>query len=78
MSNLIERYEKERQMRLDRQIRYLQIKRLEKQMSEELDPFGRDFEEAARKLRELVNIQFAAALEEENYHRETRRLEEAT
>lgn len=44
MSNLIERYEKERQMESDIRIQQLRIKRLEHQMAYELDPFSPEFE----------------------------------
>ena len=71
MNNLTERYEKERQMRLDCKIRYLQIKRLENQMANEFDPFGPEFEEAARKLRELMAEQHAAGLQIQRYHSKT-------
>ena len=53
MSNLIERYEKERQMESDIRIQQLRIKRLEHQMAYELDPFSPEFDEAAEKLRKL-------------------------
>lgn len=76
MSNLIDRYKKERQMETDLRVRTLQIKRLEHMMAYELDPFGPEFEEAAEKLQKLKEDAHIAATKKMIYHQETCRLED--
>lgn len=69
MSNLIERYEKERQMESDIRIQQLRIKRLEHQMAYELDPFSPEFDE------KLKAALYSAGVKKSNYHYETAQLE---
>lgn len=75
MSNLIERYEKERQMESDIRIQQLRIKRLEHQMAYEPDPFSPEFDEATEKLRKLKAALYSAGVKKSNYHYETAQLE---
>lgn len=60
----------ERAMDHDIHVRYLRIKRIERMMSDELDPFGKEFAEMAEKLRELNEEQKAQALCRMNIHSE--------
>lgn len=61
-------WEQERQMDHDIQVRYLRIQRVKRQMAEELDPFGEEFDCAAAQLLELQKEQHAKGLERMRVH----------
>ena len=60
----------ERAMNHDIHVRYLRIKRIERMMSEELDPFGEEFDEMAEELRRLKEMQQSQSLLRLNIHSE--------
>lgn len=60
----------ERAMDHDIHVRFLRIKRIERIMSEELDPFGEEFDEMAEELRRLKEMQQSQSLRRLNIHSE--------
>lgn len=54
----------------DIHVRFLRIKRIERIMSEELDPFGEEFDEMAEELRRLKEMQQSQSLRRLNIHSE--------
>ena len=73
--NLYERYERDKEMGTDLKIRALRIHNLERQMEHRMDPFGKEFEQAADQLRRLRKEQREAAAARMKYRQETQRLE---
>ena len=73
--NMRERYEHDKEMATDLRIRALRIKALEHRMEYYLDPFSKEFEQAADKLRELRKEQREAGAARDKFRRQTRHLE---
>lgn len=57
--------EKERQLDHDILVRFLRIKRIKRQMAEELNPFSEEFDRAAEQLKELMDEQNSRAIDRE-------------
>lgn len=57
--------EKERQLDHDILVRFLRIKRIKRQMAEELNPFSEEFDRAAEQLKELMDEQNLRAIDRE-------------
>lgn len=60
----------ERAMDHDIHVRCLRIKRIERMMSEELDPFGEEFDKMAEELQRLKEMQQSQSLRRLNIHSE--------
>lgn len=62
---IVKLLEKERQLDHDILVRSLRIKRIKRQMAEELSPFSEEFDRAAEQLKELMDEQNSMAIDRE-------------